>query len=290
MQPGVHAGADRREHLRLGEDLRIRPDADLEILAPHALRDQHLLQAIASAEPGTSFDRSSPTSASLPCGCRRPPPGCRAPAPRSPAPASTRRRSRPPPSPPADRSAPAARAATRWRSRPIAAGEPVRKFGQIIGVAKEAADNDPCRRLGARAQLRRSAATRWHGAFERDYADHFAAREAGDWVHAGRPPSYAYCAGCGAGDLRGLPRANGRVGTRNYIGILTSVNCSATVAALHRRGDRALGHPRRLSQCRRRHPLSTATGCGIDIAARALRHVLKRTSGAMPPTPTWAAC
>jgi altronate dehydratase len=31
--------------------------------------------------------------------------------------------------------------------------------------------------------------------------------------------------------FQGYRRANGKVGTRNYIGILTSVNCSATVAA-----------------------------------------------------------
>src|SRR3990170_3279775 len=30
----------------------------------------------------------------------------------------------------------------------------------------------------------------------------------------------------------GYPRADGRVGTRNYVGILTSVNCSATAANL----------------------------------------------------------
>ena len=30
--------------------------------------------------------------------------------------------------------------------------------------------------------------------------------------------------------FEGLRRANGKTGTRNYIGIMTSVNCSATVA------------------------------------------------------------
>ena len=44
MQPGGNAGAHRRERLRLGEDLGIRADADFEILAPRALRDQHLLE------------------------------------------------------------------------------------------------------------------------------------------------------------------------------------------------------------------------------------------------------
>ena len=47
----------------------------------------------------------------------------------------------------------------------------------------------------------------------------------------------------------GIVRADGRIATRNYIGILTSVNCSATVARaiadhfrrdIHPRGARAL--------------------------------------------------
>src|SRR3546814_17186358 len=50
---------------------------------------------------------------------------------------------------------------------------------------------------------------------------------------------YAFCAGTKPtamvpegerATFQGYRRADGRVGTRNYIGILTSVNCSATVA------------------------------------------------------------
>ena len=56
MDAGVQEGADGRERLRLGEDLGVRPDADLEILAPGALRDEHLLEARGLArarlEPG----------------------------------------------------------------------------------------------------------------------------------------------------------------------------------------------------------------------------------------------
>ena len=44
MHAGVHAGADRGHRLRLGEDLGVRADADLQVLAPGALLDQHLLQ------------------------------------------------------------------------------------------------------------------------------------------------------------------------------------------------------------------------------------------------------
>ena len=40
----VRAGANRGHRLTLGENLRVGTDADLEILGPHALRDQHVLE------------------------------------------------------------------------------------------------------------------------------------------------------------------------------------------------------------------------------------------------------
>ena len=61
--PIVGAGADRRHRLRLGEDLRVGADADLEVLRPRALRDQRVLErAPPPASPGA---RST--------GCRRSP-------------------------------------------------------------------------------------------------------------------------------------------------------------------------------------------------------------------------
>ena len=44
MDADFRAGADRRHRLALGEDLRVGTDADLEILRPHALRDEHVLE------------------------------------------------------------------------------------------------------------------------------------------------------------------------------------------------------------------------------------------------------
>jgi len=44
MQAGIEPGADRGHRLRFRKDLRVRPDADLEILAPGALLDQQLLE------------------------------------------------------------------------------------------------------------------------------------------------------------------------------------------------------------------------------------------------------
>ena len=39
-----------------------------------------------------------------------------------------------------------------------------------------------------------------------------------------------FVTGAAQATFQGFKRANGQVGTRNYIGILTSVNCSTTVA------------------------------------------------------------
>ena len=93
-------------------------------------------------------------------------------------------------------------------TRPIAAGEPVRKYDQIIGFASEPVD------AGAHVHVHNCAM----GDFERDYAigqD----RKPVDFVPEDERASF-----------QGYLRADGRVGTRNYIGVLTSVNCSATAA------------------------------------------------------------
>ena len=94
-------------------------------------------------------------------------------------------------------------------SRQIKQGEPIRKFGQIIGFAK--------------AEI-----------------------AAGDWVHehnvemGALSHDYAYAQAAKTeimlpekdrATFQGFRRKNGKVGTRNYIGIMTSVNCSATVAS-----------------------------------------------------------
>src|ERR671917_834445 len=91
---------------------------------------------------------------------------------------------------------------------PVRESEPVRKYGQIIGFAK-----------------RHIAPGEWvheHNVglhdFERDYAFCTEARD--DELLA--PEMQA--------TFQGYRRASGKTGTRNYIGILTSVNCSASVA------------------------------------------------------------
>ena len=93
-------------------------------------------------------------------------------------------------------------------SAAIAEGEPIRKFGQIIGFAS-----------------RPIAPGEWvheHNCvlhdFQRDYRFGEDARPV-EVLPVERQATF-----------EGYRRANGKTGARNYLGILTSVNCSATVA------------------------------------------------------------
>jgi altronate hydrolase len=92
--------------------------------------------------------------------------------------------------------------------RPIAQGEPVRKFNQIIGFASQ--DVAP----GEHVHVHNCAM----GDFERDYAIGADVRNIEMVPEAERP------------SFRGYVRENGKVGTRNYIGVLSTVNCSASVS------------------------------------------------------------
>ncbi|EWY36804.1 galactarate dehydratase [Skermanella stibiiresistens SB22] len=90
----------------------------------------------------------------------------------------------------------------------IAAGEPIRKYNQIIGFATT--DIAP----GDHVHVHN---VEMHD-FARDYA-YGADVKPVDYVPEGERATFM-----------GFKRANGKVGTRNYIGILSSVNCSATVS------------------------------------------------------------
>jgi altronate hydrolase len=142
----------------------------------------------------------------------------------------------------------------------IAKGAPVRRYNQIIGFAKR--DIRP----GEHVHLHNLDIGPEHGAFARDYA--FCADV--------KPTRYVDK----RATFRGIVRADGRVATRNYIGILSSVNCSATVV-------RAIADRFRrdaFAQALADFPnvdgvvaLTHGTGCGMDMG-EALR-VLRRTLG-----------
>ncbi|WP_088344390.1 MULTISPECIES: altronate dehydratase family protein [Rhodomicrobium] len=139
-------------------------------------------------------------------------------------------------------------------TRPIAKGEPVRKFGQIIGFASQ--------------DVAQGAHVHEHncgmGTFERDYA--FA--EDNGWT----PPS-----------LEGLPttfqgfrRRNGKAGTRNYIAVLTSVNCSATVARLVARAANESGLLDAYPNVDGVVAFTHGTGCGMAASGEGYE-LLQRT-------------
>ncbi|MGH3342592.1 MAG: UxaA family hydrolase [Carbonactinosporaceae bacterium] len=149
--------------------------------------------------------------------------------------------------------------------RPMEAGEPVLKYGQVIGFAT--------RRIEPGEHVH-THNVEFH-AFERDYA-------VGADTRPAEPVPEADVA-----SFEGYVRANGRVGTRNYIGILTSVNCSATVA---KRIAGAFSPPGALDE----HPgvdgvvaLTHATGCGMAGSGTGFE-ILQRTIAGYAEHPNFA--
>jgi altronate hydrolase len=89
---------------------------------------------------------------------------------------------------------------------PIAPGEPIRKFNQIIGFATQ--------------PIAVGELVHTHNLITGDFERDFAIGSESHSVDLLDPPA----------TFQGIVRPNGRVATRNYVGILTTVNCSATVA------------------------------------------------------------
>ncbi|EKT4459809.1 altronate dehydratase [Pseudomonas putida] len=144
-------------------------------------------------------------------------------------------------------------------------GQPLRRYGQIIGFASQAIN------AGDHVHVHNVQM----GDFAREYAFGVDTRS--------QPGSEA--------QFQGIVRADGRVATRNYIGILTSVNCSATVAravADHFRRDI---HPEALAD----YPnidgvvaLTHGAGCAVDPSGEALG-LLRRTLAGYAVHPNFAA-
>jgi altronate hydrolase len=142
-------------------------------------------------------------------------------------------------------------------TRAIETGEAVRRYGQIIGFASQPI------RAGQHVHTHNLAM----GDFTRDYAY---SAEARPTVPAPQVATF-----------QGIVREDGRVATRNYIGILTSVNCSAPVAraiADHFRRDI---HPEALAAFPNVDgvvALTHGSGCAVDPDGEGLA-MLQRTLG-----------
>lgn len=139
--------------------------------------------------------------------------------------------------------------------RAIAAGAPLRRYNQIIGTATQA--------IAAGQHVHTHNLAFSH--FDRGHT------VGGDV----RPVAYVDT----PATFEGIKRPDGRVATRNYIGVLTSVNCSATVAraiADHFRRDI---HPEALAdfpQVDGIVALTHGAGCATDSEGEGLQ-VLRRT-------------
>jgi altronate hydrolase len=147
----------------------------------------------------------------------------------------------------------------------IAKGAPVLKFGQIIGFATE--DIVP----GQHVHTHNCG----FAAFDRDYAFAQDAREEEILPLEARAT------------FQGFRRANGKAGTRNYIGILTSVNCSASVARFIAEEVRRSGMLEEHPTIDGIIPLAHTTGCGIDYNGETFE-ILKRTTWGYATNPNMA--
>ena len=142
--------------------------------------------------------------------------------------------------------------------RAIAVGEPVRRYNQIIGFASKPIA------AGEHVHTHNLWMGEEKGSFARDYA-------VGADVKTPAPRKHA--------SFMGYQRADGRVATRNYIGILSSVNCSATAARAIADQFSRQTNPAALANFPNVDgvvALTHGTGCGMDTEGNGMQ-VLQRT-------------
>ena len=89
--------------------------------------------------------------------------------------------------------------------------------------------------------------------------------------------------------FQGFRRANGKIGTRNYLGILTSVNCSATVARLIAQEVERSGMLDDYPNVDGVIALVHGTGCGMAAKGEGF-DTLKRTQWGYAANPNMGAC
>ncbi|UCD69423.1 MAG: altronate dehydratase [Betaproteobacteria bacterium] len=148
-------------------------------------------------------------------------------------------------------------------TRALKAGDPVRRYNQIIGFATQPispGDHVHVHNLGM-------------GEFERDYA--FSA----DYV----PTEFA----AEPATFMGIKRDDGRVATRNYLGVISSVNCSAHVCRLIAKyfdDDFMAQYPNVDGVV----PIHHRTGCGMGADGEPMA-LLRRTLGGYAVHPNFYA-
>ena len=134
-------------------------------------------------------------------------------------------------------------------TRFIGAGQPVLKYGQVIGSATQDIE------AGAHVHVHNLAISDVR----------LSAEPAPASRHA--PVQHSFM---------GYPRAGGRVGVRNYLGVLTSVNCSATVARLIAQAAERSGLLDDYPNVDGVVPITHTSGCGMAGAGEGY-DLLRRT-------------
>jgi altronate hydrolase len=136
-------------------------------------------------------------------------------------------------------------------TRAIAAGAPVHRYNQVIGFATK--------------PIAPGFHVHVHNLEVRDFERDYRFGEAYEPTPMAEP----------AATFQGIVRPDGRVATRNYIGILSTVNCSATVAkhvADAFKGDALKDFPNVDGVV----ALTHGSGCGMDTAGEGME-ILRRT-------------
>src|SRR6185312_3977981 len=145
---------------------------------------------------------------------------------------------------------------------PVRPGEAVRKYGQILGFATEAIS--PGDHVHTHNMAMRD--------FARDYAF-------GVDAHPTEPAAEPAA-------FQGIVRADGRVATRNYLGILTTVNCSASAARFIAEQFRGAALAE-FSSIDGVIALGHGTGCGMGIDGEPM-NLLRRTIAGYARHPNFA--
>ena len=144
----------------------------------------------------------------------------------------------------------------------IASGEIVRKYGQVIGVAT--ADIAP----GAHVHVHNIAMSERRGTAEQAPAA---------WARNEAPRTF-----------QGYRRKDGRAGTRNYVGVLTSVNCSATVARHIAEAAEKSGLLDQFENVDGIVPITHTSGCGMAGSGEGY-DMLRRTLWGTAANPNFGA-
>ena len=147
--------------------------------------------------------------------------------------------------------------------RALKTGEPVRRYGQIIGFVTQPIEP------GAHVHTQNLAM----GDFARDYAY-------GKDVKAVSPAQQPLT-------FQGFRRADGRVATRNYLGVISTVNCSATVTKLVTQHFSAPGALDAWPNVDGIVPVTHSFGCCIDHNGEGIQQ-LRRTIGGYVRHPNFA--